>query len=333
MRRAPDPDLAAAFRRCNKAFGWTAEVMQSQGERLKIYVNTDSFYKIGKTYRPGQEAFYRYVKIYQHYIRYKPRKSPHSKHNTNENEPSNALDNLISVYEGQDVLSAFSEQLRKVHSKNELYRFLKPFRRSRPNIRRLDAALRNIDQDIRTRIFELSCELHDELWCAGERDADILPVFLGRMDAFPFCDPPNYRRIIDKIEVAVRDADPARVQALEPLCMSAMMREMPGPFVNHITLLLENKNWQESDNRARELYYGSVEAMIDNVSRHVRERSVHLQCHDVGTILALSEGALLSVDEKIDFSRQMRRSLEEISVGRNLIDRFQDRMLLAAVVS
>jgi len=334
MRRAPNFELAAAFRACDDAFNLSAKEIESTSQRLGFYIPFETHHKTHQSYRPSPRRFELYRRVYSaHLLNLDASRERQASERllSQERKKTTALDRLIEIYYRPENKTPISEQLRLIDSVAKCRQFLRSYRRSRSNMRRFDAALANIgDIDSLQRLFAVLCQLHEESWDGGFEGFEIAPVVLSRLGALPFHQDKNYRRIVERLETAVTHSSPGSVYALEPLCMSAMEQKHPGAYVRHVTRLLNDYDWQCADNRTRELYYGTEDATIENVFRHVRDRPIELRSHDVGTVIGLAEESWLSIDERVYLQGAMEASLIEIGISRPLFEKFRDRVLLAA---
>jgi hypothetical protein len=321
-RKIPDFELADALKDIDKAFGWSVRDL----DPWPVSPETHRSYKRAHR-RPS-------AKTIEHlHDAYKARGGLLAQPPPGAGVWPQAQKQKLEALTNLDALSRrtevrLSEQLRRV--RDDLTRarlLLGKLSRSRSDMVLIDAALEHIDEAGKADLAEILIDLIEKGWDTGFRRIEIAPVVLHRLSKFGLHTDKG-RRLIEKVEDAIKDCDRHRVAALEPLCMGAMQQEKDGAFVSHVKLLLESQYWQREDSRLRKQYYGTWDDTNANVFRHISERAVELQSHDVGSVIELAKRRSLNEDQREWLARKMELSLRCLGISVPLIGKFRDSVLL-----
>jgi hypothetical protein len=322
-------DLGEAIKRNDKAHGWSSK---KTAKKSSLNPLTYDKYRQGRRH-PPPEVFAKLEKAYSNDVMSAPPPGAgawSARQEAKEREKVGALSDLVAIYNGYGPSTPLHEHLIRVHAVEQLRPILRALRRSRRVLLRFDSACRNIGPgDDLPRLSAILCRLSLEALESGFEGLESAPVILQRLARPASCsEPGRFRRLIERVESATKNGDGTRVHALEPLCMGAMENQQVGAFVMHVERLIKDPAWRQEDTRVRFRYYGTVDATVENVFRHMGERSIDVQCHDVGTVIELAKNAFLSIDEKQDLCARMQISLKAIGLSAAIIAAFRDQVLL-----
>jgi hypothetical protein len=244
-------------------------------------------------------------------------------------ETTEALNHFVTVYNGRLEEESIFSHLQRISTVSEFVDYFSSFNRTRSNMLIIGFGLRRLDEGEVSRFADILCRAVEERWSDGLENIEIASIILERLRAFPLHQERRYRRLLDKLEKAIASCAPKSLRIMEPICMSAMQQLRPGPFVSHVTRLILDQSWRLADSKERRLYYGTTEAMIESILRHIRERDCRVWSHDIGCVVGLADQGHLTPDARFELAGAIDASLEEIQVRPNLRSTLRDRLLLS----